>query len=203
MDDVADAFALVVAHLRSLVEQHDVAELNLLDEEVLDVFFLNVAALEVFATGKLALHPQCVDHCDNAVEAWNAMLDVLLAHVGNGADGLRDGLGLAYSARLDDDVVKAVELHDVVQLLDKVHLESAADASVLQCHQTLVFLPHDSALLDEARIDVNLSQVIDNDGKFYVLLISENMVYKRCLSAAQITREQQYGCFFHCFYHLW
>ena len=127
------------------------------------------------------------------------MLNILLAHVGNGADGLCDRFWLAYAACLDDDVVEAVELHDVVELLNEIHLERAADASVLQCHKALVLLAHNASLLDEAGININLTNVVDYNGKLDVLFVSENVIYERCFSAAQVAREQQHWSVFHFF----
>ena len=52
-------------------------------------------------------------------------------------------------------------------LLHEVRFQSAAYASVLQCHETVVLASHDTAFLDELGIDVDFSYVIDNYGKPY------------------------------------
>ena len=125
------------------------------------------------------------------------MLYELVVHIGEGADGLGDGLWLADATGFNYYVVEAVELHYVVELLYEIHLQGTADASVLKCHKALVFLPHDTAFLNKTSINVHFANVVDDNGKFYVFLVSENVIYKCCFSAAQITREQQYWSMSH------
>jgi hypothetical protein len=63
-----DACGVGGTHLRNLIEQDDVAELNLLYDEVLNVFFVKPFALQAIAASKLALHAQSVNNSDNAIE---------------------------------------------------------------------------------------------------------------------------------------
>ena len=84
---------------------------------------------------------------------------------------------------------------DVAQLLHEVHLQRTANAAVLQRDQTLVLLPHYSALFNQVGIDVHLADVVHDDGKPNTALIGENPIQQRRFSAAQITREQQNGNF--------
>ena len=86
---------------------------------------------------------------------------------------------------------------DVAQLFHEVHFQRAANATVLQGHEALFLLPHDSAFLYQIGINVHFANIVDDDSKLYTSLIIENTIQQRGLSAAQITREQQNGYFFH------
>ncbi len=196
LDDLPDASQLFRLHLRDLVEQDDVAELYLLDDQVLDVLLADVLACQAVATRELALQAQGIDHGDDAVEARHAVLDKLSSHLRDGADGLCYGFRLTDAAGLYHDVVETLLLQYVVDLLDQVHLQRTADAAVLQGHEALVLLAHDTAFLYQVGIDVYLAYVVDDDGKLDSSLVCENTVDQRCLSAAQIACDEQDWCFF-------
>ena len=183
-DNLVHLRQLVLRHLRCLVEQDDVAELYLLYDQVLNVLVVDVLPEQAAATAKLVAHAQCVDHGDDAVELQHAVGGVLLSQVGNVDNGLRNRSWLADAAGLDDDIVKAAHGHDVLQLLHQVHLQRAADAAVLQCHQRIVALAHDAALLDELSVDVHLANVVHDDGKLHALLVLQYAVQQGGLSAA-------------------
>ena len=107
--------------------------------------------------------------------------------------------GLADAAGFYDDIVEALHLHEFIYLLHKVGLEGAADASVLQGHQTVVLASDDSSLLDKVRINVDLSYIIDYYGKPYSFPVGKNVVDEGRLSASEITgQKQDRNClFFH------
>ena len=99
-------------------------------------------------------------------------------------DGLCDRRGLADATRLNDDIVEALGVDDVVELFDEVHLQRAADTSVLQCHEAVVALAYHAALLDEAGVDVHLADVVDDDGEADAFLVFQNTVQKSGLAAS-------------------
>ncbi len=72
----ADPAEFLGLHLRGLVQEHDVAELNLLDHKVLKVILLQIVFLESVPAGELALHPQRVHHGHDAVEFRNIRLGI-------------------------------------------------------------------------------------------------------------------------------
>ena len=78
---------------------------------------------------------------------------------------------LANAARLYYYIVELMLGNYVANLLDQVHLKGAADASVLKRDQTVVFLSHDSALLDERGVYVNFTYVVNYYGELYSFLI--------------------------------
>ena len=193
-DDGADAAGLFLGDLIYLVEQYDVAELNLVDDETLDALLVGGNLLrESVAAAELCLESQGVDDRADAVETRRAVFGVFGVETGHETDGLGDGLGLADAAGLDDDIVELVVGGKLGELLDEVGAQRAADASVLEGHQVvLVAAAHDAALLDELGVDVHFAQVIDNHGKAYVAFVGEDAVQQRRLAAAEITGEQKH-----------
>ena len=168
--NLTDTSHLVGTHFSGFVQQYDVAELNLLDDQVLNVLLVNVGTCQVQSAAELILHAQGIDHGDDAVQSWLALH--VRSHCGNAADGLCYGTGLADTAGFNDDVVEALHLDDVLQLLHEVHLQRTADATVLQGYQTVVLLVDDASGLYQVGIDVHLANVVDNNGKLDAALVT-------------------------------
>ena len=158
-------------HLRRLVKKNDVTELYLLDDEALQVLLTYLVAHERISALELVAHTQRIHHGHYAVESRNAVLYELHAHGRDAADGLGDRLRLANAARLYYYIVELTLGYYVADLLDQVHLKGAADASVLKRDQTVVFLSHYSALLDERGVYVNFTYVVNYYGELYPFLI--------------------------------
>ena len=180
--------------LRSLVEENLVAELHLLYDEAGEVFLTDVVLCEVVASGKLVLEAQCVNDGDDGVEFGNAFSGEVGIDARIGADGLCDWSRLADAACFDDNIVEALLRHDVAELLYEIHLQCAADASVLKSHEIVVLLSHNATLLDECGVDVHFADVIDDDGELDALLIGKYTVEECCLSASKISGEQKHRC---------
>jgi hypothetical protein len=195
VDDFADAAQLSGFHFGGFVEQNDVAEFYLLYDKVLYVVLSQAGAKEVFAAAELVLHTQCVDDGDDAIHYRDSVANVFRPHCGDGADGLSDGLRLAYAAGLDDNVVEAVLAGYVAQLLNEVHLQGAADASVLQGYEAFVLFVNDAAFLYEISVYVNLAYIVDYYGETYASFVAKNAVEKCCFATAKIAGQQQYGYF--------
>ena len=183
---------------RSLVDKDDVAEFNLLDDKIFYIFFADILACQAVAAAKFVLHAERVNHSDDAVEAGDAVLAVFLAEARYGADGLRNWRWLAHTAGFNHDVVETLGLHQVVDLLHEVHLQSAADAAVLERHEAVVLRAHDAAFLDEVGVNVNLAYIVDNHGKLDAAFIGQNVVEQSSLAATKVAREQQNRDFFFC-----
>ena len=188
---------LIALNHGSLVEQHDVAEFYLLDNQALEVVLIEIAQGQGVAAIELALHTERIHHRHDGIEYRVIVAAVVVGTQGrNRADGLGDGGGFTYAAGLYDDVVEAVLPGNLVQLLDKVHLESAADAAVLQGHERVILLAHDASLLYQGCVDVHRAQVVDDHGELDAFGVGENAVNEGCLTAAEVARQQQDGsCF--------
>ena len=197
-DDLLDASAFRFGDFGSLVQQDDIAELNLLNHEALEVVLLQGFTHEVLATGELILQAKGIHHGDDAVEAGEAILIVFIAHAGIGAKCLGDRLRLADATGLDDDVVELTHGGDFAQLLHQVHLQRAADAAVLKGHQAVVSLTDDTTFFNQVGIDIDLAEVVDNDGKLNALAVVKNLVYQCSLAAAEVAGEQQSGYLRYC-----
>ena len=105
-DYLPDAPELFRTHLGGLVQQHHVAEFDLLDDEVLDVLLVYVVLQEEAAAFEFVLHPEGVHHGHYAVQPDGTVLVVFFPEVRDGGDGAGDGLRFADAAGLDHDVVE-------------------------------------------------------------------------------------------------
>ncbi len=142
-DDALDAFKLVRQHFVRLVQQDDVAELNLLDNEVFDIFVVDVVACQRLTAAKLVAQAQGINYRDNAVELRHGKIVAVVTACqfapgsrlgydgGYRAYGPGNRFRLADAAGFDDDVVKPFHGHKVFDLFYKVHFERAADTAVL------------------------------------------------------------------------
>ena len=183
-------------HFSCLVEQDDVAELNLLDDEGSQIFFVNIILHKVIAVSELILHAQCVHHGDDAVQTHHTVLDIVRSQGGDGTDGLSYRSGFADATGFDDNVVKLLHVDNFLQLLYEIHLQRAADATVLQGNKRIVFLANDTTFFNQCGINVDFSYVIYDDGKLDAFLIGKDFVQQCCLATAQVTCQQQYRDFF-------
>ena len=160
----------------SLVEQNDIAEFNLLDDKILYIIFIQIGSQQVITSGKLVLHTQCVDNSDDTVDYRNPVAYILCTHCRYRTDCLSNRCRLAYSAGFNDYIVEAVLADHITQLFDQIHLQSTADAAVLQCHKVVVLFTHYATFFDEVGIDVDFSYIVDNDGKLNAATVIENSV---------------------------
>lgn len=188
-DDLAELGELVWGDFGGFVEEDDVAEFDLLDDEVGDVVFVGGGVGEVESVLEFVAHAEGVDDGEDAVEAWEGVGREVGGLGGDGDDGLGDGFGLADAAGFDDDVVEAVGEGDVAELVDEVEFEGAADAAVLEWDEAVVGLSDDAALLDEGGVDVDLSDVVDDDGEADALTVGEEAVEECGFAAAEVAGE--------------
>ena len=72
--DGADAAQLFGCDFRHLVEHDHVAEFNLLDDQALDVFFVEMRFAQILTAGEFALHTHRVDNGHHAVEHRDPVL---------------------------------------------------------------------------------------------------------------------------------
>ena len=191
-DNLLDFSQFGSGDLGGLVQQYNVAELNLLDYEVFQVLLIKLFFCQIIFA-ELIFHAQSVHNRHNAVQLRNSVFGVFLLHVGDVADCLGDRFRLANSAGFNHNVVELVLRHDVRKLFHQIHFQGAADAAVLQSYQTFVLLAHHTALLDKVRVNVDFSQIIHNNREADAFAVVQNMVHQSGFSAAQITRQQQYG----------
>ncbi len=183
---------LLGAHHVGLVEDERGAELDLLDEQVLDVVLLNVLGEQVAAARELVEHARAVHHGHDVVQGKRrvALVGALVAEA---RDGVGDGDGLADARGLDDDVVEVARVGDAAQLACQVVGQRAAQAPVGHGDEVAVYL-RQAALLDEAGVDVDLADVVDDDGGADALLVGEDVVEQGGLACAEIAGEQDDLC---------
>ena len=130
-NDTPDAPEFFGCDFRSFVQEDDVAEFNLLDDQVLDVILIQILTQEVVAVTKFIAHAQGINHRGNTIHNGHAVVHIFQPHSRYGADGLRNGSRLTDTAGLNDDVVETLLASDVAQLFHEVHLQRTADATIL------------------------------------------------------------------------
>ena len=102
-------------------------------------------------------------------------------------DGVGDGDGLADAGGLDDDVVEAAALGDVVELAREVVGERAADAAVGERDQAVGL--GQAAVCDQVGVDVDLADVVDDHGGADALVVGEDVVEKGGLAGTEVAGE--------------
>ena len=155
----------------------------MLNEQILNVFIIDIIASQLIAAAKLACHSQGIHHGCDAVETAGRRLIVLAGIIANSHNGLRNRQRFANAAGLNHNIVELAGAGDAGNLVDKVGFERAADAAVAQGHQAVVFLVHNAALLNQRRIDVYLANVVYNHSNFQTLVVGQNLIQQSCLTA--------------------
>lgn len=177
-----------------LVHDNRVAEFDLLDEQVRDIFFFEILVEEFFTACKFVGKAQNVDDCDNVVEVAGEALAVAALELAPGhADGLRYGNRFADAACFDEDVVELAHFEKFGDLFEQVRLEGAADAAVGKRNDfSGVFLGDVSALFDERLVNVDFANVVDDDGYMVALLVVKNVVEESRLAGSEVTGKERY-----------
>ena len=201
-DGHLDLFEFFLGKKRGLVEEDDVTELDLLDDEVLKVFLTPLGRLKGFAAAKFVAKAKGVGNGKNRVKVIGfaiSPLHVFAFHIG---DGLGDRDRLADAASLDQDVVVFLGRNQIVDLVNEIRFQGAADAAVGKRDEAIVARRDDASFFDEIGVDVYLADVIDDDRHMVAFRVFEDMVDQRGFAAAKISSDQcnRYGtCVCHCF----
>lgn len=187
-------------NLGYLIEEHHIAELNLLYKKILDILIIDISAFQVTSASEFIAHTQGIDHCNYIIEAWHiGSVRVVESHLPHGADSLSDGSRFADTARLYNEVIELAGSEDTGNLTHKVGLQRAAYATVLEGHEIArIILPDHTTLLNKRCIYVDFPYIVDYNGEFYTLAIGKDMIQQRSFSAAEISGKQKYRCFFNC-----
>ena len=160
-DDSAEAAEFFRRNLGGLVQKDYVAELYLLDHKCLEIVLFQVLPFQGLSTAEFVFHPEGVHDRYDGVEFRCRCPGIFRNKLRDGADGLGDRSGLAYAARLDDYVVEPVHLAQVVDLVDQVEFQGAADAAVLQWNKAVVGLSYNPSLLNKVSIDIDFPDVVN------------------------------------------
>ena len=159
-------------NLCSLVQKNDVAELNLLDDERSQIFLINILLHQVAAVGEFILHTQSIYYGNDAVKAQNTILDVLRTEGWDRADGLCNRSRLADSGSLDDNVIETLHVYDFLELFYQVHLQCAADATILERNERIIFLTYYATFFYKGCINIDFTNIVDDDGKLNTFFVS-------------------------------
>ena len=203
-DDALELAQLFGSHIGRLVQEHDVAELNLLYHQALQVVLADVLFLQGAAAFELVAHAEGVHHGGDAVHVRDAVFHGLGSQGRHGADGLGNGGGLADAAGFNHNIVELAGAHQIGQLGHQVHLEGAADAAVLEGHQAVVGASHDAAFFHQVGVYVHLADIVHDDGELDSLLVGEDAVEQCGFTASQIAGEKENRRLstLHCYFHI-
>ena len=178
------------SYLRSLIKQDNVTELYLLNDKVLDVFLVTLCSKQRLATTEFILHAQGINDGNDAVKTWYAILTHLLSHAWNRVYCLGNRSRLTDAAGLNNDIIELLELNNVTQLLDKIHLESAADTAILKSYERVILLFYHPTLFYKVGINIHFTYIIYDDSKSDTFFIIKNTIQERCLTTSQITGQK-------------
>ena len=201
-DGHLDLFEFFLGKKRGLVEEDDVAELDLLDDEILKIFLTPLGRLKGFAAAEFVAKAKGIGDGKNRVEVIGfavSPLHVFAFHIG---DGLGDRDRLADAASLDQDVVVFLGRNQIVDLVNEIRFQGAADAAIGKRDEAIVTRRDDASFFYEIGVDVDLADVIDDDRHMVAFRVFEDMVDQRGFAAAKISSDQcnRYGtCVCHCF----
>ena len=175
-DDLSDIDQLFLRDEVDLVEDDGVAELDLLDQQVLDILVVDIVIQESAAAAEFATQTSRVnDGYDVVQTAELGQSGIVVGAVEHG-DGLRDRDRLTNTRSLDQDVIELLLLYQAEDLLDQIGLESTADTAVLERYKVLVLFVDNAALLDQLSVNINLADIVDDDGDLIALLVVEHMI---------------------------
>ena len=183
---------LLLCYLIYLVENDSCAELDLLNEKILDILFAHIFVEKSIAAAELGRHAECVNNCNDVVQTADSGLTLVNLALQNG-NGLCDRQRLADTACFDEQVIKLACLDKVCDLIHKIDFKCAADAAVGKGNEVIVLLSNSAALLDKLRINVYLADIIYDNSALIALLIVEDVIDKSCFSCAQIACKQGNG----------
>ena len=131
LHDGLHVFQVVLVERINLVQNNRVAEFNLLDEQVCDIFFFEIFVEELFATGKFVSEAEHVHNGDDVVQMAGERSAVLATELATcKANGLGYRNRFADTASFDEDVVELAHFQKFGNLFDQVGLERAADTTV-------------------------------------------------------------------------
>lgn len=100
---------------------------------------------------------------------------------------LRDRLRIRRAGGLDEDVVEAAALDELLHASDEILAHRAAHAAVVEFEDVVV------RLLDECAVHADLAHLIDDDGELVAVVFLEDVVEERGLPGAEEASEDGDG----------
>ena len=82
------------------------------------------------------------------------------------------GFVLADSGSLDDNVIETLHVYDFLELFYQVHLQCAADATILERNERIIFLTYYATFFYKGCINIDFTNIVDDDGKLNTFFVS-------------------------------
>lgn len=126
-----------------------------------------------------------IDHRDDRIHAHE------LLELGDIEESLGDRTGIGDAGGFDEKIIEAAFFEEILDAFDEVFANRAAEATVGH-FEDFVF-----GGLDEAPIDADFSDLVDDDSELIVVLLFEDVVEESGFSCAEEAGEDGYGYGFH------
>ena len=181
----------LLGYIIDLVENDGCAVFDLLDQQVLNIFLVEIVLQKRSAGAEFIRQTVRVHNGGDAVQIGDSRQSCLWIGAVEHADGACDRTRLADTGSFDQNIIKLARLCQLDDLLHQIDLECAADAAVLQRNKILVLLCDRAALCNQGSVNIDLADVVDDDRHLVALLVGEHMVEYGRLSCAQITGQQR------------
>ncbi len=186
-------FAFGVVDQIDLVQHDHVAELDLFDQQidhgaVVLVVARLAAVAQIVGLVEVLREMRGVDHGDDGVEPGQAVQRAAVFVFERECFG--DGQRFCHAGRFDQQIVEAPLACQRGDLDQQVLAQRAADAAVGQLDQPLAGL-RQHAFADQARIDVDVGQVVDDDRHALAFAVGQHVLQQRGLAGAE--EAGQYG----------
>ena len=156
---------------------------------------------EALTAGELVDHAGCVGNGDDVVEMddfRHILVGCCLSHHG---DGLGNRDGLTDTGGLNDNVVILSSSGKVGQLLGQILAQGAADAAIGQRNKAVVRHVDGAALCNEACVNIDLADVVDDDRNLVVAGLGEDLVQQCGLARTEISGEEGHFAGFIIHFH--
>ncbi len=147
-----------------------------MDDEVFEILIIEILLSEIVTAGEFSFEAKGVDYCSDTIHYWESVLSELRGQSRDIADSLSDRSWFADTGSFDKDIVEFLELEYFVELLNEVHFEGTAYATVLECHEAFVLFIDDSPLLDKFGIDIDFAYIIYDYGETYTPVIGKYVI---------------------------
>jgi hypothetical protein len=196
-DDLAGGVEVFRRCRRDLVENDRVGKLDLIDKQInkcaVVLIAERLAAIAQEIARRIVLEQACrIDHRDHRIEPGDIRqaVAVFIAELEGGGDGQRFG----NPGRFDQQVVETSLIGQSPHFLEKIVAQRAADAAIGHLDELLVGARQvGSPFTNEARVDVDLAHIVDDDRDPQAFTVVKNVIEQRRLAGTEEAGKDSHG----------
>lgn len=192
--DTLDIIALLLCREVGLVDDDDVGTFDLIDEEREDRFFSfkegGLALKSLLAFVPLVQKEGQIDDCSKCIDGGEIEQPT---SCGCGGDKhFHDGDGLCHPCALDEDGIICALLCEVCDSVPEVFLDRTADTPIGQFDNFFDLFDDVCGGFEERAVDIQLTDIVDDDSDTFAVEMSEQMIEQSCLSSPKKSRQNRY-----------